>query len=84
MDNYNIIQKYINDTFLINQRKIVLRIYLLIIYKNKKFKFYIHKTGKCLYTTKDYNKINNIKYLNTTYDSFITSMPTNLDLSIYI
>lgn len=83
MSNYNVIQKYINNTFLINKRKITLRIYLLIVYKNNKLNFYVHKTGKCLYTTKNYDKINNIKKLNIDYNSFITSTPNNLDLDIY-
>ena len=85
MNKYNVIQKYINDTFLINNRKITLRIYLLIVYKNEKLDFYVHQNGKCLYTTKNYNKLTNIKYLNlnSNYNSFITSTPNNLNLDIY-
>ena len=83
MNNYNIIQKYISDTFLINKRRITLRIYLLIVYKNNNLDFYIHKTGKCLYTTKNYNEFTNINSLDSDYSSFITSSPKNLDLDIY-
>jgi len=83
MNNYNIIQKYINNTFLINKRRITLRIYLLIVYEKNNLNFYIHKTGKCLYTTKNYNKFTKKKILDSDYSSFITSSPNNLDLDIY-
>ena len=55
MINYNIIQKYISDTFIINKRRVTLKIYLLIVYKNNNLNFAIHQLGKCLYTTKNYN-----------------------------
>lgn len=80
-NNYKIIQKYINDTFLINKRKITLRIYLLIVYKNNKLTYYVHRNGKCLYTTKD--NINNNINDNINYNSLITSDPTNLNINIY-
>jgi hypothetical protein len=78
-NNHKIIQKYIDDTFLINKRKITLRIYLLIVYKNNKLFYYVHKNGKCLYTTKNY--ISNKNKIN--YNSLITSDPSNLNINIY-
>ena len=41
MNNYNIIQKYIDNTFLINKRRTTLRIYLLIVYEKKNLNFYV-------------------------------------------
>lgn len=72
---YKVVQEYLNDILLINNRKINLRIYVLIIAKNRKIKSYLHQQGKCIYTNKDYNPD------KLDFESHITSY--NLDLDIY-
>jgi hypothetical protein len=74
-DDYKVAQKYIRNLYLINGRKINLRVYLLIIIKNKKTYFYLCKIGKCIYTNKKYND-NDLDF-----ESNITSY--NLDMSVY-
>lgn len=74
-EGFVLVQNYINNLFLINKRKINLRIYLLIICKKNKKKWYISKQGKCLYTNKDYDN----KYLDK--ETYLTSL--NLDKKIY-
>ena len=74
-ENYRVVQKYIRDLYLINQRKINLRIYLLIIIKNNDIYFYLSKIGKCIYTNKKYNDN------DFDFESNITSY--NLDMSVY-
>lgn len=72
---FKVIQKYNLNPLLINQRKINLRIYLLITSLNKKIKGWVHNLGKCIYTNKDYT--NN----NLDFETHITSV--NLDMNIY-
>ena len=74
-DDYKVAQKYIRNLYLINGRKINLRVYLLIIIKNNKTYFYLCKIGKCIYTNKKYND-NDLDF-----ESNITSY--NLDMSVY-
>lgn len=71
---FRVVQKYMKNTFLINKRKINLRIYLLIICDGKKIQSYVHKNGKCIYTNKDYTN-------STILEENITSL--NLDYKIY-
>jgi hypothetical protein len=52
---YKVIQEYITKPFLINKRKVNIRLYVLIINEfNKDPKWYIYYEGKCIYTNKDY------------------------------
>ena len=63
------------NTYMINKRKINLRIYLLIICKNNKLTSYYYKNGKCnIYTNKNYTGSNEL-------EENITSL--NLDMDIY-
>jgi hypothetical protein len=74
-DDYKVAQKYVRDLYLVNGRKVNLRIYLLIVIKNNKIHFYVSHIGKCIYTNKKYND----KDLD--FESNITSY--HLDISIY-
>ena len=49
-NNYKIIQKYVNNQIIIMDRRLSLRIYVLLIFKNNKKDVYISKYGKCLYS----------------------------------
>ena len=73
-DKFRIVQKYIKDTFMINKRKLNLRVYLLIVVKNNKLISYYYKNGKCIYTNKDYTN-------SLDLEENITSL--NMDINIY-
>ena len=74
-DDYRVAQKYIRNLYLVNGRKINLRIYLLILIKDNKINFYLCKNGKCIYTNKKYNDD------DFDFESNITSY--HLDMSVY-
>lgn len=72
---FKVVQEFIIDTYLINNRVLNLRIYLMIICKNNEVSFYLHKLGKCLYSAKDINSD------LSDFDSRITnSYKTTLDI----
>ena len=73
-DKFRIVQKYIKDTFMINKRKLNLRVYLLIVAKNNQLTSYYYKNGKCIYTNKDYTN-------SLDLEENITSL--NMDINIY-
>ena len=74
-ENYRVVQKYLTNLYLINKRKINLRIYLLIVIKNNKIYFYMSNIGKCIYTYKEYSND------NFDFESNITSY--HLDMTVY-
>ena len=74
-DDYRVAQKYIRNLYLVNGRKVNLRIYLLIMIKDNKINFYLCKNGKCIYTNKKYNDN------DFDFESNITSY--HLDMSVY-
>lgn len=74
-NDYKIAQKYIRNMYLVNGRKVNLRIYLLVIIDKGEIKFYISNIGKCIYTKKEYNDS------DLDFESNITSY--HLDVSIY-
>lgn len=51
---YKVVQQYLDNIFLVNSRKLNIRIYILIVY-NKTPKFYLYNLGKCIYTNKNYD-----------------------------
>jgi len=74
---YIIIQHYIPNPFLINQRKLNIRLYVSIICKpNTETRAYLHPDGKCIYSNQDYNP-KDIANL----ESHLTSL--NLDVNVY-
>lgn len=74
-ENYKVVQEYKTNLYLINKRKVNLRIYLLIVMKNDKKYFYLARDGKCIYTFKEYND-NDLDF-----ESNITSY--HLDMNVY-
>lgn len=72
---FKVVQKYIRNIYLVNGKKVNLRIYLLVIISNGVVKCYISKDGKCIYTNKNYDDSN----LN--FENNITSY--QLDINIY-
>ena len=70
-----IVQNYLDDLYLINKRKINLRMYLLITCHNNKIKWYISNLGKCIYTNKDFNKNDLLDY-----EKHLTSLNLNTDI----
>jgi hypothetical protein len=53
-ESYKVVQKYLTNLYLINKRKVNLRIYLLILIKDNKIYFYMSNIGKCIYTNKEF------------------------------
>lgn len=74
-ESYRVVQRYITDLYLINQRKVNLRIYLLIIIRDNTVYFYLCDEGKCIYTNKKYNDD------DLDFESNITSY--HLDMGVY-
>jgi hypothetical protein len=75
MDDYRVVQKYVRNLYLINDRKVNLRVYLLIVIKDSMVYFYLSDIGKCIYTNKKYNDN------DFDFESNITSY--HLDVSVY-
>lgn len=72
-DNYKIVQEYIHNPFLVNNYKLNIRIFLLIVAKNGNKYFYIYKNGKCLYTANKYKH-------GLDFNSNITSYFSNTEI----
>ena len=51
---YKLIQEFIQNPYLVNNRIMVVRLYL-VIFRNEKYNYGVHKYGKCLYTSKDFS-----------------------------
>ena len=74
-DRYRVVQKYMRNLYLINKRKVNLRIYLLIVIKGNSKKFYLSHKGKCIYTKREYRDD------DFDFESNITSY--HLDMNVY-
>ncbi len=74
-EDYKVVQNYITNLYLINDRKVNLRVYLLIVLNTDNKKFFVSDLGKCIYTNKKYND-NDLDF-----ESNITSY--HLDMSVY-
>jgi len=74
-DDYKVVQKYITDLYLVNERKVNLRIYLLIVIRDNMLYFYVSNIGKCIYTNKKYN------HNDLDFETNITSY--HLDMNVY-
>lgn len=72
---YKVVQTYMRNLYLINGRKVNLRVYLLIVLQGDQRRFYISTLGKCIYTNKKYNDN------DFDFESNITSY--HLDMSVY-
>lgn len=55
-DGYVVCQELLQNPFLVNKRKINLRVYMLIVSKNQKMDFYIYNDGFMYYTPKYFEK----------------------------
>ena len=73
-DNFTVVQKHI-ESFLVKKKKINLRLYILVVCNNKNKNVYLNKTGKCIYTNKDYNE--------NTYDKEVHLTSYNLNQNVY-
>jgi hypothetical protein len=56
--DFRVVQEYATNLYLIKNRKVNLRVYMLIVCKNGQVKVYLHRYGKCIYTNKDYTDDN--------------------------
>ena len=74
---YKVIQEYIENPFLVNGYKLNIRVFMLVVCSNNTKKIYMHKSGKCLYTSKKYK--NNLVFHNniTSYYSNKSIYNTN-------
>lgn len=66
LDEFVIIQKYLKDPFLIDLRKINMRVYLLITIENNVLKAYIYNDGFIYYTESKYRYTTNVRDSVTT------------------
>lgn len=65
-DGYIVCQELLQDPFLVNKRKINMRVYLLIVINNSKIDMYIYNDGFMYYTPKYFEKNSIEKDVNIT------------------
>lgn len=65
-DGYVVAQQLVQDVFLVNKRKINMRIYLLIVIKNNTITWYVYKDGFMYYTPKLFISNSDDKDVNVT------------------
>jgi hypothetical protein len=74
-NEFTLVQEYKRNLLLVNKRKLNLRIYLLLTFKNRVLEGYINKYGTCIYSNKEYDDS------TLDFENNITSY--NLDLKVY-
>ena len=77
---YKLIQEFIENPYLVHNRIVVFRIYL-VIYANQEYKYGVHKYGKCLYTNKDFNleSLDNLRLITDSKLNLDEKYPKNLE-----
>ena len=73
--DFRVVQKYINDLFLIDKRKVNLRIYLLVTCFDGVVSVYMHRRGRCIYSNKD--------FVDNSLDPEVHLTSLNLDINVY-
>tara|TARA_B100001027_G_C16248205_1_gene323077 strand:+ start:385 stop:1443 length:1059 start_codon:yes stop_codon:yes gene_type:complete len=71
-ENYKVAQLFINNSFIINKRKLNLRIYCLITMLSNNLNTYFNDIGKCLYTEKDISFDNSMNFNEHITNSYKT------------
>jgi len=87
--DFRVVQEYVSDLYLVKNRKINLRIYMLVVCQQDKVEVYLHRYGKCLYTNKDYTSDNldleqHLTSLNLTQDVYQDRPQTFQQLKAYL
>jgi len=60
LNNFKIIQKYLENPYLINKRKVNLRLYVVIICHLDKQEWLLFNEGKCIYSNKYFDKVKSL------------------------
>ena len=56
--DFRVVQEYVPNLYLVKNRKVNLRIYMLVVCHRGNIEVYLHRFGKCIYTNKDYTADN--------------------------
>jgi hypothetical protein len=88
-NGYILIQKYIQNPLLINQHKLNLRVYFLLVIHGDNIYAYVHNLGKCIYTSQPYDKMSldpnkTITSVNMNQVLYNTMPFTTQNLMVYI
>lgn len=60
LNNFKIIQKYLVNPYLINKRKVNLRLYVIIICHLDKQEWLLFNEGKCIYSNKEFDRLKSL------------------------